>query len=66
MSMHAKRNDKLLDVAICERCEFLPAQYEVEERSDCPHAAPVRVQYMCEGCVVAAQYPIKASASAGT
>ena len=37
------RNDKLLDLAICEGCGFNPAQYETPAPS-----------FLCEGCVAAA------------
>jgi hypothetical protein len=41
------RNDKLLDLAICEGCGFNPAQYWTYG-TDRPSA------FLCEGCVASA------------
>jgi len=41
------RNDKLLDIAICEGCGFNPAQYWTYG-TDRPSA------FLCEGCVARA------------
>lgn len=49
------RNNRLLDLATCERCVFNPAQYEVRTMTDCPCCESPdwaeAMRYMCEGCV---------------